>query len=178
MFLYIIEQLDEFEEISSYKIGVSKNPQSRLRGLQTSNPNELKLIFAYETPDKGIAHFLERTCHEQFSPYRKKGEWFEVPNYFMKGFLVDVEHQLNWEKENPKKAQEQMNFGLYNVLLSEKYSTINVIVENWKWRMHNIKNNFGEEGVTEFKNTFLSEVDLNQQEKVEIEKFFDNLSIE
>ena len=65
--LYII-QSDNFGAI---KIGRSKDPQKRLKELQTGNPNKLKLIATFK--DKG---WLEKILHEKLAKYRLNGEWF------------------------------------------------------------------------------------------------------
>ena len=127
MFLYIIKQINEEDGFcSSYKIGISKNPESRLKSLQTSNPYELELVFVWQTFKSHEANFLERECHNQFDTYRKRGEWFDMPNYLMESFVSDVKKQYIWEQENPEKASGQMTTGLYRVLLSEKYSQLGV----------------------------------------------------
>ncbi len=53
------------------KIGISQNPEARLRSLQTASPTPLRLIVAVY----GTAN-LERRLHRKFSPMRRNGEWF------------------------------------------------------------------------------------------------------
>lgn len=53
------------------KIGRSKNPDKRLKQLQTGNPNKLKLIASF----KGEG-WREKLIHEDLRCFRLKGEWF------------------------------------------------------------------------------------------------------
>lgn len=58
-----------------YKIGVSKNPQKRIRELKTGNSSPLKLVSSYETE---IANKIEKILHRRFSHLSKEGEWFDL----------------------------------------------------------------------------------------------------
>lgn len=69
-YVYLIKS----EDSSRYKIGISKNPQKRVKQLQTGNSEKLCLVNTYlsEYYDK-----IERTLHNRFSYLKKEGEWFE-----------------------------------------------------------------------------------------------------
>ena len=70
-FLYIIR-----EKNGKYlKIGVSKDPSSRKKALQTSNPNILVVQMVFITNENAVK--LEKSLHRFFHKERKKGEWFE-----------------------------------------------------------------------------------------------------
>ena len=71
MFIYLMQSLEN----GYYKIGISKNPNTRLRQLQTGNSSEMKLIETYESD---FASKIERTLHNQYSHIKKKGEWFDL----------------------------------------------------------------------------------------------------
>lgn len=71
MFVYLIQNL----ETSNYKIGVSKNPNKRLKQLQTASGEELKLVATFETTN---ARKVESALHNQYSPYKTQGEWFNI----------------------------------------------------------------------------------------------------
>ena len=58
-----------------YKIGIAKNPQSRLKQLQTGNPEPLSIIETYKTIN---ASKIEKALHNRYSYARKEGEWFEL----------------------------------------------------------------------------------------------------
>lgn len=65
--LYIIQS----DVTGMIKIGRSKNPEKRLKQLQTGNPNRLKLIATF----KGEG-WKEKLIHEDLKRWRRKGEWF------------------------------------------------------------------------------------------------------
>lgn len=60
------------------KIGESKNPQSRLRNLQTGNKNLLKIYKTIRCPDKQYAKRLEGSLHQRYLKKCLGGEWFEI----------------------------------------------------------------------------------------------------
>jgi hypothetical protein len=53
------------------KIGRSKDPQKRLKQLQTGNPNKLKLIASFDRMG-----WREKALHEHLSKWSLEGEWF------------------------------------------------------------------------------------------------------
>ena len=62
------------------KIGVSANPESRLKELQTGNPFKLMIIKTVPCLTKNAAYALESSLHELTRATNKKmnGEWFKI----------------------------------------------------------------------------------------------------
>ena len=75
--LYIIQS----DVTGMIKIGRSKDPQKRLKQLQTGNPNRLKLIASFKEKGKE-----EKYLHEVLNNYKLKGEWF---SYHCVGSIPD-----------------------------------------------------------------------------------------
>ena len=69
--IYLIKSKKE----SAYKIGVSKNPNKRLKQLQTGNSSELELVTCYESE---FAYKIEKTIHNMFSHLNENGEWYDL----------------------------------------------------------------------------------------------------
>lgn len=69
--IYLIKSLNE----GLYKIGVSKNPNKRLKEVQTGNPSPVEIVQLYETDN---AYKIESTLHNRYSHYNTHGEWFEL----------------------------------------------------------------------------------------------------
>jgi hypothetical protein len=67
--------LIRLENTNDYKIGYSKDPEQRIRGLQTANGGKLELI---ETVETEFGFKLESHLHRHYSLKRKLGEWFEL----------------------------------------------------------------------------------------------------
>jgi len=59
------------------KIGVSSNPEQRLRTLQTGSSKLLSMEELIGDLPKNTAYSIERTLHEVFANIRKSGEWFD-----------------------------------------------------------------------------------------------------
>jgi hypothetical protein len=70
-YIYLIQSLEE----GYYKIGVSKNPQRRIKELQTGNSSPLKLVETYQSE---YADKIERTLQRRYSHLNKEGEWFDM----------------------------------------------------------------------------------------------------
>jgi hypothetical protein len=66
-FVYVIQG----EQGSPIKIGVAKNVKSRIAGLQTGNPQRLRLL--HVLPGDGL---LERALHQRLRESAIHGEWF------------------------------------------------------------------------------------------------------
>lgn len=71
MFIYAIGTEDR------QKIGFSKDPNTRLNTLQTSNSDQLQIHYVFEVEDKVVRKF-ERHIHKENSHKRLKGEWFNM----------------------------------------------------------------------------------------------------
>lgn len=56
-----------------YKIGQSKNPNKRLKTLQTSSPYKLVLVHSFSADNVNAA---EQELHNRLSHVRQEGEWF------------------------------------------------------------------------------------------------------
>lgn len=82
--------LIKLEGTDVYKIGFSKNPKNRIKGLQTANHYELVLVESYLS---ARANILEKTLHRRFNSckvdeneYKLKGEFFKLDNDTVKNF--------------------------------------------------------------------------------------------
>lgn len=69
-----------------YKIGVSKNPETRLKQLQTGNQSKLTL-------NKKVLcenyNEVEQSLHNKYSMFRINGEWFELTDDDVNSFEDD-----------------------------------------------------------------------------------------
>lgn len=95
-YVYLIQSLED----GRFKIGVSKNPEGRIKNLQTGNSSELKVFDKYltEIPTK-----IETVLHNGYSHCRKKGEWFEMSLVEAFNFSDEckrIENTLKILKEN------------------------------------------------------------------------------
>ena len=68
VFLYAIQAGGESGPV---KIGTAKDPDARLKTLQTGNPEPLAGIAAWRA-----LPYEERALHERFAEHRIRGEWF------------------------------------------------------------------------------------------------------
>lgn len=69
-YLYLIHSKDA----NCVKIGISNNPEKRLKGLQTGFPYSLEII---KTIRSSNVRDLERRVHGSLDDYRLNGEWFD-----------------------------------------------------------------------------------------------------
>jgi hypothetical protein len=74
-YIYLIESYSEHETV--YKIGFSKHPEKRLKEIKTGNPNELSILYKFNTKhnrkiETSLKRFYEHKCID--------GEWFKLDN--------------------------------------------------------------------------------------------------
>lgn len=114
-------------EVGEVKIGRSKNPQQRLKDLNTSSATGLKLL--HVASNKGV---MERQLHKCFEDIALTGEWFayteridrfiefvkthvlEVPEGF-ETYKPEIKFKLPRESKKPSAltAESKMAFGKY-----------------------------------------------------------------
>lgn len=84
MFVYLVHASGS----SLFKIGYSRDPERRLKSLQTANGAELKLACVYESR---WAPKMERTLHRTYASSRASGEWFELSDADVASFARECE---------------------------------------------------------------------------------------
>lgn len=70
LYIYIIQD----EVTGSYKVGISKNPEERLKSLQCGNSSKLSLIHKFIAKD---GFKTERLAHKILERNSIRGEWFD-----------------------------------------------------------------------------------------------------
>ena len=68
-----------------HKIGLAKDTDKRISGLQTSSPFEIELVKSWRCnrPDE-----IERILHKHYAEHRFRGEWFKLPEEILKSLLA------------------------------------------------------------------------------------------
>ena len=72
-----MEKLNALHGCEIFKIGMSEDPQRRLKALRTGNP-EIQLIHMSRPMEIGEAEELERKLHIKYKRKRVSGEWFKL----------------------------------------------------------------------------------------------------
>jgi len=75
------------------KIGVSKDPDSRLDGLRVGSPVELRLRYKSELCDNAL--MIEDNVNNKYKEYNHHGEWFELPDGVLSDVIEDIEKGVN-----------------------------------------------------------------------------------
>jgi len=70
---YVYVAKEEFS--GRIKIGISKDPEQRIKALNTGNPEELILVTQFEAKKKGYQS--ERDAHLLLKDHKIRGEWFD-----------------------------------------------------------------------------------------------------
>ena len=63
--------------VKPYKIGITTNPERRLKNLQTGHPHKLRIHYKEEIPDNQV-RLLEQTIHRVIKHRQTHGEWFDI----------------------------------------------------------------------------------------------------
>ena len=59
-----------------HKIGIAKDPEERVKQLQTGNPFDIEVLWTYGPTKR---HFdIETTAHRELAGVRAEGEWFNI----------------------------------------------------------------------------------------------------
>jgi len=74
--IYFIQQSPEDD--GPVKVGISNDPDRRIKSLQTGSPQKLRLRDRFWTPDDSS---VESTIHKMWSSVNKRGEWFDLARY-------------------------------------------------------------------------------------------------
>ena len=75
-YVYLVGYVDDSS--SPVKIGISGDLESRLKSLQTSNPNELEIRYEIGPFPRKEATHIEYKIHRRLRRYRIRGEWFDT----------------------------------------------------------------------------------------------------
>lgn len=78
-YVYLISDSNTY----NYKIGISKNPEKRIKSLQTGNDNKLKIIHKVLCENYMK---VEKALHNKYSFLKINGEWFELTEEDVKIF--------------------------------------------------------------------------------------------
>lgn len=60
------------------KIGFTNNLETRLRAIQTGNPEKIQIHYSIEFDTEKEMRIAEKKIHRILSHRRKKGEWFDI----------------------------------------------------------------------------------------------------
>ena len=78
-YVYLISDLNNY----TYKIGISSNPEKRIKALQTGNDRTLKIV--HKVLCQNYLE-VERALHNQYNFLRVNGEWFELSDEDVNNF--------------------------------------------------------------------------------------------
>lgn len=87
MYVYFIVAMSHPKRI---KVGKAKDPEQRMKALQTGCPYKLSLRSVIKCRDDRHAFAMERAMHELLKNERKQGEWFRCTDYLL-ARMMDVE---------------------------------------------------------------------------------------
>lgn len=78
-YVYLISDINNY----TYKIGISNNPEKRLKSLQTGNDRILRIL--YKVICKNYNQ-VENALHNKYCFLKVNGEWFELTEEDVKNF--------------------------------------------------------------------------------------------
>lgn len=68
-------------QLGNIKIGVSKDPDARLKELQTGHSCNLKILERFPFESRLKAYDIEKQLHIRFRKFKLRGEWFKYETY-------------------------------------------------------------------------------------------------
>lgn len=127
MYVYLIQSGDKKSD--PVKVGYSKNPENRIKNLQTGNPKVLRLLMKIKCNSNGHARRLEKSLHEMLKGQNILLEWFKLNR-------CNVMKMLNAFANNKDFEQVQDMEGLFSY---EELTVKNKVKKAVKGRDKNIK---------------------------------------
>jgi hypothetical protein len=122
----------------NYKIGISEEPTSRLRRLQTGNSNKLELIGTI-TPQSMSARELEKKLHFALQGCHKREEWFELTPHEVTSVLDTdwrsqcVADACGWfDKKSSTREYDRLQESLKDRLYVELFRDVRALEERVK----------------------------------------------
>lgn len=121
---------------------MANNPSSRIKELQTGNPEKLEVVLTVECKDRASARDLERFLHQSLSGINILGEWFSLSknNLYkvLKRLSIDPEckvvSEFNLKPANKvaggsrDKNKEKMMRGM-ELALSKRRKQVTILVD-------------------------------------------------
>ena len=98
---YVYIMTDKF---NYYKIGHSKDPDSRQGTSTTSHDRGIKFIHKVAFPSKDLAMKIEKHLHREFQKLHKRGEWFEFKESDLKNAIAILDKQKNIFSSDKQKS--------------------------------------------------------------------------
>lgn len=99
-------------DVPPYKVGISKNPEKRLKSLQTGFPYKLTLHDKRPTEVDKVK-LLETIIHRNINLYKTQGEWF---NLSLDDLKMQIEFALIRYEDDPllkHLAKDQLLFNRF-----------------------------------------------------------------
>lgn len=118
--VYLIENLNN----STYKIGYSKNPDKRLKTLQTATCDELKLVITIPGNTN-----VEKMLQDEFKEYHIKREWFSKTDVIFNKFLEFKIEKPILEKEPHNIAFTHKGLNILSILDNDTKNVILLLLK-------------------------------------------------
>lgn len=114
--IYVVSH--EFTELT--KIGISNNPEKRIKSIGTTCGADLKVYYESELLNNSLE--VERNVLEHFKEVRKKGEWVKESPEKVVEYIKSIEHTFNnidySNLEDKIEKEEEKVVTLFQPLLS------------------------------------------------------------
>lgn len=111
------------------KIGVARDPDGRLKNLQTGSPRTLRIIARLPFESRMEALEMERALHAKYKEFRLKGEWFKP------GLFRAMRENLKAMRTEGRRRQRKVNRAINHVAPLPLHSRIQELVqERNAWR--------------------------------------------
>lgn len=104
MYVYLIQSGNKPK--SPIKIGMSNDPEKRIKQLQTGNPVILRLVLSIKCKSRSHAFRLEKTMHQLLKGNNIINEWYSVVR-------SNIYKSLNLLANNPDYENVVNNIGLF-----------------------------------------------------------------
>ena len=83
------------------KVGISRNPEHRVKNLQTGSPEKISVFRAWSFDQMRDARKYEAIMHSALSDYRKFGEWFSASPRQASALFMSISQMIHDKDYEP-----------------------------------------------------------------------------
>ena len=114
-------------ESGPIKIGATTSIESRLSGLQTGNPEKLRVLLTMDTVKMKES---EANLHSRFRYQRLEGEWFKPDDFLLES--IKILKEGGWAPYNDIVFNEMMGAGTAWADIAEYYEGFKAVMRKYK----------------------------------------------
>jgi hypothetical protein len=122
MYVYLIQAGKK--KLDPVKVGYSRDPESRLKTLQTGNPVALRILMKIKCNDEAHARRLESTLHEMLGHQNIHYEWFKLKSSHVMKMLTAFANDEKFDQIQHGMESQHYSNVISEISYKKRYSAL------------------------------------------------------